>query len=189
LFLANTSKDPRKEDIHNLSDIISDSEVGLTEIYGGAPGIFKIGNRVENPPQKIIYIAKCKKGKITVYHEIFWHENKQEKSSWKVSRKKYLNLWEKIENYEVWSMESKDWLEWFEKLKEPSEEDIKKFEKTVSLDYEDLTSEVDTYILSFRIKEKSHTIKVYDPKNLKDKRYLQLVNIMGKFFGWLRELE
>lgn len=178
----NISKDTKKEDIYNFSNIIADSEVVLTKIYGGAPGIFKIGNRVEEPPQKIINIATCKKGTVIICEKYFWNENKHEERNYRGLLKNYLNIWEKIKKYDVFAMETKDWLG---KLKEAPDDDIKNLEGTIGKDYEKLLLESDTYLFTFRVGKKTHAFKIYDPENLKDKRYLQLVNDIREFFGWV----
>lgn len=80
----------------------------------------------------------------------------------------YIRLWQLLEKYDVWSLESP--LEILQRIKSTAEDP-----------YQILPSSQETYKFRFRIWKTEHSHDVYYIEGLKDKRYELILHEMNRF--------
>ena len=156
----------------SIKDITNSSEIGYIFKFSG----WDISSGKKVVANKISFISingiayRCIG---TIYDDNSLSENRI-----KISAKKYIKFWKRIEQYNVWDLKTIDLEEINTKMKRKGfwDEELNPFKKDADISYDEFT-------IFIRVKDKEHKCTTIGIGALKDSRYKQVVIEIAKFLG------
>lgn len=166
---------PQHEFLCRESDVLKDSEVGYLVKHTGFV-LGKGGRRLFLQHYAVI----AKNGKCYAERRKTWDAGFVTKKRKRISPKKYMELWKRLEALGIWSKESRTPDTVGEKIKGKTQEEALKiyfeeYERDIELDQDSISFKI-------RVGNRKHHFGTYDTEALRDKTYKKILDEISKLF-------